>query len=58
MSISLFAHAGEGHALKSLWKQYDEAHAADRPQKEVEILQQIREEAQKKRLHLDFFDAG
>ena len=35
----------DGHILTKLWKQYDEAHKADRPQKEAEILSQIKSEA-------------
>ncbi len=58
MSFSFLAHAGDGHALTFLWKKYDEAHAADRPQKEAEILLQIREAAASGRHSLDFFDAG
>ena len=59
MTISIFGKAADdGHVLTSLWKQYNEASKADRPQKEAEILMEIREEAMKKRLPVDFYDAG
>ena len=59
MMISLLSKAADdGRTLTSLWKQYYEASKADRPQKEAEILQKIREEALVKRLPVDFYDAG
>ena len=48
----------DGHVLTALWKQYEEAHKADRPQKEAEILTKIKTEAQKQRLPADFYDAA
>ena len=48
----------DGHKLTGLWKQYEEAARADRPQKEAEILSQIKKEALEKRLPLDFYDAA
>ena len=48
----------DGHVLTSLWKQYSDAQKADRPQKEAEILSQIMREAKRKRLSVDFYDAG
>ena len=48
----------DGHVLTALWKQYDEAHKADRPQKEAEILTKIKAEASKQRLAADFYDAA
>ena len=43
----------DGHVLTALWKQYEEANKADRPQKEAEILTKIKTEAQKQRLAVD-----
>ena len=48
----------DGHVLTALWKQYEEAHKADRPQKEAEILTKIKTEAQKQHLATDFYDAA
>ena len=48
----------DGHVLTALWKQYEEASKADRPQKEAEILTKIKAEAQKQRLAADFWDAA
>ena len=48
----------DGHVLTALWKQYDEAYKADRPQKEAEVLTKIKTEAAQKRLATDFWDAA
>ncbi len=48
----------DGHKLTGLWKQYEEAARADRPQKEAEILSRIKKEAREKRLPVDFYDAA
>ena len=48
----------ESHVLTRLWKQYDEAVKADRPQKEAEVLSQIKQEALRQHLPLDFYDAA
>ena len=48
----------DGHVLTALWKQYEEASKADRPQKEAEILSKIKAEAQKQHLAADFYDAA
>ena len=48
----------DGHVLTSLWKQYEDARKADRPQKEAEVLSQIKREATRQRLSVDFYDAG
>ena len=48
----------DGHVLTALWKQYEEAAKADRPQKEAEILEKIKTEAKKQRLAADFYDAA
>ncbi len=56
---ALFAQTmNDGHELTALWKQYQEASKADRPQKEAQILQQIKEEAIKRQLPVDFYDAA
>ena len=48
----------DGHVLTALWKQYEEAVKADRPQKEAEILTKIKTEATRQRLAADFYDAA
>ena len=47
-----------GHTLTDLWKKYEDARKADRPQKEAEILAEIRQKAQKQHLPVDFYDAA
>lgn len=48
----------DGHELTSLWDQYEKARKADRPQKEAEILADIKAQALKKHLPVDFYDAA
>ncbi len=48
----------DGHELTSLWKQYEEAHKADLPQREADILAQIKQEAMVRHLPVDFYDAA
>ena len=48
----------DGHVLTDLWSKYEEARKADRPQKEAEILAEIRQKAQKQHLPVDFYDAA
>ena len=48
----------DGHVLTALWKQYEEASKADRPQKEAEILSKIKAEATRQHLPADFYDAA
>ena len=48
----------DGHVLTNLWKQYEEAQKADRPQLEAELLAQIKEEAIRQHLPVDFYDAA
>lgn len=48
----------DGHSLTSLWKKYDAARKADRPQLEAEILAQIKQEAISRHLPVDFYDAA
>lgn len=48
----------DGHELVALWKQYESARKADRPQTEAEILSKIKAEAGKRHLAVDFYDAA
>ena len=48
----------DGHELTQLWLQYEQAHHADRPQKEAEILSKIKTEAARRKLPADFYDAA
>ena len=48
----------DGHVLTELWKQYEDARKADRPQLEADLLAQIKEEAIQKHLPVDFYDAA
>ena len=48
----------DGHVLTALWKQYEEAVKADRPQKEADLLAKIKTEAQQRHLPVDFYDAA
>ena len=48
----------EGHTLVSLWKSYEKARDADRPQDQIKILESIKTEARTKRLAWDFYDAS
>ena len=47
-----------GHVLSARWAEYEKMQRADRPQKEAEILKEIRDEALRKHLCADFYDAG
>ncbi|MDO5443177.1 MAG: MG2 domain-containing protein [Bacteroidia bacterium] len=44
--------------IARLWKDYDAAEKADRPQKQLEILEQIKALAKEQRLPWDFYRAG
>ena len=57
-AISAFAMTDDGHKLTQLWQKYDDAHKADKPKTEAEILQQIKKEATQKRYAVDFYDAA
>ena len=57
-TFSFAAPMDDGHTLTALWKQYEEARKADRPQKEAEILSQIKQEAMLRHLPVDFYDAA
>ena len=57
--ITMFSQTmSDGHQLSGLWKEYDSARKADRPQKEAEILSRIKEEALRRRLPVDYYDAA
>ena len=58
-AASLFAQDTEnGHKLTGLWKEYEKVSKADLPQKEAAVLARIKEEAQRKHLPADFYDAA
>ena len=48
----------KGHVLTARWAEYDKAERADRPQRQLEILQEIRTEAMRQHLAADFYDAA
>ena len=50
--------ADDGRVLTELWKKYEQAYKADKPQQEADILRQIKQEAQSRRLPVDFYDAA
>lgn len=47
-----------GHVLTALWSEYDKAVSADRPKQQAEVLSLIKEEAGKRHLAWDFYDAA
>ena len=47
-----------GHILTEKWAEFEKARLADRPQKEADILLDIRTEAMERHLPADFYDAG
>ena len=47
-----------GHVLLSQWAEFEKMRSADRPQKQAEILLAIRDEALRRHLPADFYDAG
>ena len=57
-AMNLFAMNDDGHKLTGLWEKYQEARKADKPKTEAEILSQIKAQAQKERLSVDFYDAA
>ena len=56
--VAIAQPMNDGHSLTSLWKKYEAARKADRPQLEAEILSQIKQEALQQHLALDFYDAA
>ena len=57
-TLSFAAPMNDGHTLTALWKQFEQARKADLPQKEAEILAQIKQEAMRRHLPVDFYDAA
>lgn len=57
-AVSSGAPGADGHSLKKLWSDYENAAKADRPLKEAEILADIRDRAADMHLPWDFYDAG
>lgn len=47
----------DGHVLASLWKEYDDAYSADRPQKAEQVLDAIIGQAKSRGYVWDFYDA-
>ena len=47
-----------GHQLVALWKEYDAARDADRPQTQLAVLTKIKAQAKEKSLAWDFWDAA
>ena len=47
----------EGHSLRELWKEYESAQRADKPQDQLKALQAIKDAARKQRLTWDYYDA-
>ena len=58
MKTSRSTPDSQGHVLTSLWKEADAFRKADMPQKQLAVLERIRDEAAAKRLHKDFYDAA
>ena len=56
--VAIAQPMNDGHTLTSLWKKYDAARKADRPQLEAQVLSQIKQEALQQHLPLDFYDAA
>ncbi len=50
--------ATDNSQVKKLWKDFEAAQKADRPQKQLDILQEIKRIASKERLPWDFYRAG
>ncbi|MBR5054784.1 MAG: hypothetical protein IKX07_04270, partial [Bacteroidales bacterium] len=50
--------ARDNTQVSKLWKDYEAAYRADRPQKAMEVLQEIKRIATKERLPWDFYRAG
>ena len=57
-NISNTTPAPDNSQVSRLWKDYEAAQRADRPQKQQEILREIKDIAKKERLPWDFYRAG
>ena len=56
-AFPLSAKDNDGHHLTSLWKEYANAVKADRPQKQISVLEEIKRQAEAEHLPWDFYDA-
>ncbi len=56
-AFPLSAKDDDGHHLTSLWKEYANAVKADRPQKQISVLEEIKRQAETEHLPWDFYDA-
>ena len=57
-ALSAAAKDGDGHRLTALWADYKKAVKADRPKKQASTLEEIKRQAEAKRLVWDFYDAS
>ena len=57
-ALSTAAKDGDGHRLTALWADYEKAVKADRPKKQASTLEEIKRQAEAKRLAWDFYDAS
>ena len=57
-ALSAVAKDGDGHRLTALWADYEKAVKADRPKKQASTLEEIKRQAEAKRLVWDFYDAS
>lgn len=57
-ALSAAAKGGDGHRLTALWADYEKAVKADRPKKQASTLEEIKRQAEAKRLAWDFYDAS
>lgn len=57
-ALSAVAKDGDGHRLTALWADYEKAVKADRPKKQASTLEEIKRQAEAKRLAWDFYDAS
>lgn len=57
-ALSAAAKDGDGHRLTALWADYEKAVKADRPKKQASTLEEIKRQAEAKRLVWDFYDAS
>ncbi|MBQ9475577.1 MAG: hypothetical protein IJU69_04905, partial [Bacteroidales bacterium] len=58
LACPLFSQDSDGHALVSLWKEYQKADDDDLPRNQLDILTRIKDQARTKRLVWDFYDAS
>ncbi len=61
LALSGMSHAfamDDGHVLTNLWRKYEDVRKADRPQTEAEMLADIKKQALRQHLPVDFYDAA